>query len=56
MLSYPQLPWSAQDLPELLRAAIEKYRDQADDLRRIPPSFSISCVPTARSASTRRAS
>lgn len=39
MVSYPQLPWSAQDLPELLRAAIEKYRDQADDLRRIPPEL-----------------
>jgi alkylation response protein AidB-like acyl-CoA dehydrogenase len=36
MLSYPQLPWSAEDLPELLRPAIEKHRDQADAQRRIP--------------------
>lgn len=35
MLSYPQLSWSADDLPERLRPAIEKYRDEGDDLRRI---------------------
>lgn len=36
MLSYPPLSWSADDLPELLRPAIEKYRDEADELRRVP--------------------
>jgi alkylation response protein AidB-like acyl-CoA dehydrogenase len=36
MPSYPQLAWSAQDVPELLRPAIEKYRDAADDQRQIP--------------------
>ncbi|MFG1642880.1 acyl-CoA dehydrogenase family protein [Amycolatopsis sp. NPDC049252] len=36
MISYPPLSWSADDLPELLRPAIEKYRDEADELRRLP--------------------
>jgi alkylation response protein AidB-like acyl-CoA dehydrogenase len=36
MLSYPQLAWPAEDLPELVRPAIEKYRDEADELRRVP--------------------
>jgi alkylation response protein AidB-like acyl-CoA dehydrogenase len=37
MLSYPQLPWSAEDLPESLRPLIEKYRDEADESRQVPP-------------------
>ncbi|MFD4637278.1 acyl-CoA dehydrogenase family protein [Lentzea sp. NPDC058436] len=36
MLSYPRLPWSADELPERLRPVIEKYRDEADELRRLP--------------------
>lgn len=36
MMTYPPLPFPAADLPELLRPAIEKYRDTADDQRRIP--------------------
>ncbi len=36
MLSYPRPSHSPKDLPELLRPAIEKYRDDAVDLRRLP--------------------
>jgi indole-3-acetate monooxygenase len=35
-LSYPQPPTAADDLPELVRPAIEKYRDEADASSRIP--------------------
>jgi len=36
MITYPQLPWSAGDLPVRLRPAIEEYRNEADDARRLP--------------------
>lgn len=39
MLSFPQLPWSADELPQRLRPAIEKYRDEADELRRLPDAL-----------------
>jgi alkylation response protein AidB-like acyl-CoA dehydrogenase len=39
MLSYPPLSWPAADLPGLLRPAIEKYRDEADELRVIPEAL-----------------
>ncbi|MEU6656142.1 acyl-CoA dehydrogenase family protein [Streptomyces sp. NPDC046900] len=39
MLSYPQLSPSPEDVPELLRPAIEKCRDEAEQLRRLPDEF-----------------
>lgn len=36
MPSYTELSRVLEDLPELLRPAIEKYRDEAEDLRRLP--------------------
>ncbi len=36
MLSYPQISHAPEDLPELLRPVIERYRDEAEDLRRLP--------------------
>jgi alkylation response protein AidB-like acyl-CoA dehydrogenase len=36
MPSYPQPSRAPEDLPEVLRPTIEKYRDQAEDLRRLP--------------------
>ncbi|MFD2419042.1 acyl-CoA dehydrogenase family protein [Amycolatopsis pigmentata] len=36
MLSYPQPSRAPEDLPEFFRPAIEKYRDEAEDLRRLP--------------------
>lgn len=39
MITYPTFPWPADELPERLRPAIEKYRDAADEQRRIPPEL-----------------
>ncbi|MCA1220376.1 acyl-CoA dehydrogenase family protein [Streptomyces sp. 8L] len=36
MPSYPRPSHAPEDLPGLLRPAIEKYRDDAEDLRRLP--------------------
>lgn len=36
MLSYPQPSQTAEDLPELLRPTIEKYRGQAQEMRKLP--------------------
>ncbi|MFI6345048.1 acyl-CoA dehydrogenase family protein [Streptomyces sp. NPDC050560] len=36
MLSYPRPSHAPEDLPDHLRPAIEKYRDDAEDLRRLP--------------------
>ncbi|HWG23793.1 acyl-CoA dehydrogenase family protein [Actinospica sp.] len=37
MNPYPQAHTRAEDLPEQLRPVIEKYRDEADAARRLPP-------------------
>jgi indole-3-acetate monooxygenase len=39
MISFPPPDTSAADLPELLRPAIEKYRDEADRMSCLPPEL-----------------